>query len=147
MATELEPRWEYRTAPAGPIDVAVVNDEMGARTLQKIMLTRFYDRVTAHTMRDAQQFLTFSQRHSIDLVLLDDMLPGMSGDELLVRLRGDFQWNHVPIIMVTCRHHNLQLARFYAAGADSVLSFPVSLEQFAARLDPYMNRTARITRR
>ena len=79
-----------------------------------------------------------SNGHGFDAVVLDVMLPGMSGYELArsLRARGEY----VPILMLTARNRSQDVMRGFAAGADDYLPKPFELGILIARLNGLLRR-------
>jgi len=73
-----------------------------------------------------------------DAMVLDSMLPGISGDELCARLRAAGNW--VPILMLTARAGAEQEARALDAGADDFLAKPFSFVVLMARIRALLRR-------
>ncbi|MBU3729914.1 MAG: phosphate regulon transcriptional regulatory protein PhoB [Beijerinckiaceae bacterium] len=77
-----------------------------------------------------------------DLVLLDWMMPGLSGIELCRRLRGRAETKHLPIIMLTARGEESERVRGLATGADDYVVKPFSVPELLARVRALMRRAA-----
>jgi DNA-binding response OmpR family regulator len=77
----------------------------------------------------------------IDLVLLDVMLPGISGFDVLERLRADE--NPVPVLLLTARGTESDIVRGLDMGADDYLTKPFSLPVLLARVRTLLRRAAR----
>jgi DNA-binding response OmpR family regulator len=75
-----------------------------------------------------------------DAVVLDIMLPGISGFDVANRLRSEH--NFVPILMLTARGHPEDVLKGFEAGADDYLPKPFDLAIFLARLKGLLRRTA-----
>lgn len=69
-----------------------------------------------------------------DVVLLDVMLPGMDGLELLRRLRALPQWQAVPVMMLSARGDEATVQKALGLGADDYLGKPFDPAEFSARL-------------
>ncbi|MGG6240524.1 two-component system response regulator [Nodosilinea sp. AN01ver1] len=69
-----------------------------------------------------------------DVILLDVMMPGMSGLEVCQRIKAMPQWQAVPIIMVTSLTSKADLARCFTAGADDFIGKPVTRLELTARV-------------
>ncbi len=80
------------------------------------------------------------QRH--DLVLLDCMLPGLDGFEVLREVR---QRSRIPIIMLTARADASDRVAGLEAGADDYLSKPFGREELLARIRAVLRRSGRVT--
>ncbi len=65
-----------------------------------------------------------------DLVLLDLNLPKISGWEVLMEIKSDFQLNRIPVMIVTGTHNDKDARRAYLLNADSYLVKPLNLIQF-----------------
>jgi two-component system phosphate regulon response regulator PhoB len=75
-----------------------------------------------------------------DLVVLDWMLPGVSGIELCRRLRARDETRHLPIIMLTARGEEAERIRGLATGADDYVVKPFSVPELMARIKALLRR-------
>src|SRR5664279_862818 len=75
-----------------------------------------------------------------DLVVLDWMLPGLSGIELCRRLRARPETRQLPIIMLTARGEESEKVRGLATGADDYIVKPFSLPELIARIGALLRR-------
>jgi two-component system phosphate regulon response regulator PhoB len=75
-----------------------------------------------------------------DLIILDWMLPGLSGIELCRRLRAQTETRHLPIIMLTARSEESERVRGLATGADDYIVKPFSLPELLARVGALLRR-------
>ena len=77
-----------------------------------------------------------------DLVILDWMLPGLSGIELCRRLRARPETKQLPIIMLTARGEESERVRGLATGADDYIVKPFSVPELIARINALLRRAA-----
>jgi two-component system, OmpR family, phosphate regulon response regulator PhoB len=77
-----------------------------------------------------------------DLVILDWMLPGLSGIELCRRLRSRPESRQVPIIMLTARGEEAERVRGFATGADDYVVKPFSVPELLARVSALLRRAS-----
>lgn len=75
-----------------------------------------------------------------DLLLLDVMMPGMSGFELARRLNGDEHTASIPIIFLTAKDDEEDVLHGFGLGADDYVSKPFSLRELLARVKAVLNR-------
>jgi len=80
----------------------------------------------------------------IDLVLLDMMMPGVSGIDVLTELRGGHPTVDLPVIMVTGRSEPSAAVEALAAGADDWIAKPFAFEVLLARIERTLARAARL---
>ncbi len=80
------------------------------------------------------------KEHSPDLVILDWMLPGLSGIELCRRLRARPETKQLPIIMLTARGEESERVRGLATGADDYIVKPFSVPELSARVRALLRR-------
>jgi two-component system phosphate regulon response regulator PhoB len=80
------------------------------------------------------------KEHIPDLVILDWMLPGLSGIELCRRLRAQPQTKQLPIIMLTARGEESERVRGLATGADDYVVKPFSVPELNARVRALLRR-------
>ena len=117
--------------------VLVVEDEESFSDALSYMLRREgYEVEIASTGPDA---LSAFDRNGADLVLLDLMLPGLSGTEVCRELRSR---SHVPIIMVTARDAEVDKVVGLELGADDYVTKPFSSRELVARIRAVMRRGA-----
>src|SRR6266567_3965457 len=76
-----------------------------------------------------------------DLVILDWMLPGISGIELCRRLRAQPDTRQLPIIMLTARGEETERVRGLATGADDYIVKPFSVPELLARIGALLRRS------
>lgn len=70
----------------------------------------------------------------IGLVLLDLMMPGLTGLEVLARMRADARWKTLPCVILTAAGHDQQRAEALALGADDFMTKPFSPKRLYARV-------------
>ena len=87
---------------------------------------------------DGTAALQIARSEKPDLVLLDVMLPGISGVEVCRLLRAD---SRVPIILLTARDAEGDKIQGFEAGADDYVTKPFSLRELAARVNAVLRRT------
>jgi len=85
--------------------------------------------------QDGEQAVTLAASELPDLILLDAMMPGLSGFEVLRRLKGDPALRAVPVIMVTAKGHERDVLSGLRGGAVDYVVKPFSLKELAARVD------------
>src|SRR6478672_6900532 len=74
-------------------------------------------------------------RLPIDLVLAELNMPRISGSELARAIRGEVQWNDIPVMLITGKSQPKGAVRAYEAGADDVILKPFHFEVLFARID------------
>jgi DNA-binding response OmpR family regulator len=87
---------------------------------------------------DGQEGLFLAESDTYDLLLLDLMLPGMDGMELLKRIRK--QGQHTPVLVVTARDDKESVVALLNAGADDYLTKPFDLGELLARAKALIRR-------
>ena len=92
---------------------------------------------------DAEQARASLAAGRPDLVLLDWMLPGMSGAEYARRLRGAPDTREIPIVMLTARGEEADKIRGLDAGADDYITKPFSTRELLARIRAVLRRARR----
>ncbi len=119
--------------------VLIVEDEPAIRDMVAFALTRAgIESIHASDTRGAQEAIA---ERIPDLVLLDWMLPGMSGLEFARRLRRDELTRDVPIIMLTARGEEDDRVSGLDAGIDDYVVKPFSTRELVARVKAVMRRS------
>ena len=84
---------------------------------------------------DGRDTLEKVDRFNPDLILLDIMMPGLSGFEVCKKLKDDPDTNHIMILMVTALNELGDIERAVAAGCDDFLSKPVNKLELLKRVE------------
>ena len=123
---------------SGKPAVLLVEDEAALCTLLRYNLEREGYRV--FEARNGDEALTVAEEVSPDLIVLDWMLPEISGIEVCRRLRARGESRNVPIIMLTARGEETDRIRGLDTGADDYIVKPFSMPEFLARSRAIMRR-------
>lgn len=84
--------------------ILMIEDDREMVTLGRLILEREgYQVFSAYSGQEGLEIL--AQNPDVDLVLLDVMLPGMYGWEILEHIKSDEKTKHIPVIMLTARHY------------------------------------------
>ena len=107
--------------------VLVVEDnEDNVRIMSMILLERGFEVMIA---RDGEGALEAVRKHRPDLVLLDVMMPGMDGMQVLDHVKADARSATIPVIMVTAKAQDQDLLAGYKYGADYYITKPFTSRQ------------------
>ncbi len=118
--------------------VLLVEDEAALVTLLRYNLEREGFRLV--DARDGEEALVLAKEERPDLVLLDWMLPLMSGLEVCRQLRRAPETRDVPIIMLTARGEEADKVRGLDSGADDYITKPFSPAELVARMRAVLRR-------
>ncbi len=118
--------------------VLVVEDERDISALIAFHLTREGFRV--QTVESGPEALQAAYADRPDLVLLDVMLPGLSGYEVLAELRRRPDLGDVPVVMLTARREEQDRIRGLELGADDYLTKPFSPRELVLRVAAVLRR-------
>jgi two-component system, OmpR family, phosphate regulon response regulator PhoB len=120
--------------------ILVVEDDAAiAEVLRYNLAADRHDVTVSDTAEDAVLLL---EEHSFDLMILDWMLPGMSGIELCRRLRLKRETKALPVLMLTARSEESDSVRGLSTGADDYVVKPFSVAELMARVKALLRRSA-----
>ena len=119
--------------------VMIVEDEASLVTMLRYNLEKEGYAVTE--ANDGEEAITVANETTPDAVILDWMLPRMSGIEVCRQLRRKAETRHVPIIMLTARSEETDKVRGLNVGADDYLTKPFSMPELVARVRALLRRT------
>ena len=115
--------------------ILIVEDEESlADPLAFLLRKEEFEPIVAH---DGKTALEEFERHDVDIVLLDLMLPGMSGTDVCKQLRAT---SSVPVIMVTARDSEIDKVVGLELGADDYVTKPYSSRELIARIRAVLRR-------
>ena len=118
--------------------VLVIEDEAALVELLRYNLRRRDFEVISAS--DGEEALTIVEERSVDMMLLDWMLPGMSGIEVCRQLRRKTETRKLPIIMITARGERTDRVRGLDTGADDYVTKPFAPEELVARIRAVLRR-------
>jgi CheY-like chemotaxis protein len=108
------------------IVLVVDDDEDNIRILSTILLARGFE---VRLARDGHGALESIRQQRPDLIVLDVMMPGIDGIQVLAALRADVQTRGVPVILVTAKTGDQDLLEGYRYGADYYVTKPFTSRQ------------------
>lgn len=126
------------TSTPNEITVLVVDDEEDVvEIIGHFLREEGYNVLTAHDADEAMARVT----QDVDCIILDVMLPGMSGFDIARKLRGRVETEKVPIIFLTARTEEMDQLEGLTAGGDTYLKKPVSPQVVLANIRAVLRRT------
>ena len=120
--------------------VLIIEDEAAIREMLGYALVR--DGFQFEEAADVEQARPLIARQKPDLILMDWMLPGMSGMDYARRVRNDPATRDIPIIMLTARSDEVDKVRGLDTGADDYITKPFSTRELLARVRAILRRAA-----
>ena len=129
---------------AGKFVILVVEDDPKLLSSLTEFLTRKNYLVRGASNGQQALDLYFSYNHEIDLILLDVMLPGMDGMQILRTIR---EYSNVPIIITTARESEEDQLEGLGNGADNYITKPFRLRVLEAHMEALLKRTTTATKK
>lgn len=127
-----------QTQPVSPGRILLVDDVLDNRiVLGRRLQRRGYEIVEADCGEAALELLA---RETFDLVLLDVMMPGISGLDVVVEIRKTTSSQQLPVIMVTAKSLSDDVVEALQCGADDYITKPVDFDIAHARIAVQINR-------
>ncbi len=124
----------------GKRKLLIVEDDQAIADLERDFLEAHGYDVTVRA--DGRQALEEALDQAYDLIILDVMLPGMDGFELLRKIR---ETKMIPVLMVSARKEDIDKIRGLGLGADDYVTKPFSPTELVARVKAHLERYARLT--
>lgn len=124
--------------------ILIVEDEADLAEMLRFNLER--EGYRARCVHDGRAATAEARRHPPDLILLDRMLPGISGDEVIAQLKRDPATSGIPVIMLTAKAEEADELVGFALGADDYVTKPFSMKLVVARVRAMLRRSDVLTR-
>ncbi|GGB69052.1 response regulator transcription factor [Fictibacillus barbaricus] len=122
-----------------PIKILVIEDDDDINELLcKIVLNSGYIPQPCFSGTEAKLYL---EKEEWDLILLDLMLPGLTGEELLREVN---EKSNSPVIIISALEEQQKKIEILRAGADDYITKPFDLEEVSARIDSHLRRYKRL---
>ena len=120
--------------------ILVVDDERELVELIALNLQRNgYEVVTAH---DGATGLDIARKQKPDLIILDIMMPGISGHDVTVALKGSADTTAIPILMLTAKTEETDIIVGLSMGADDYVTKPFSMKVLMSRVSAVLRSRA-----
>lgn len=115
-----------------PASILIVEDEAPvARMLSSTLASEGYAPTIVYTGEDA---IAFALREQPQLILLDLMLPGMDGFDVMTAIRANARTTHIPVMVLTARHDASVKMRAFASQVDDYMTKPFDGNELLARI-------------
>lgn len=115
--------------------ILIVDDEEGFRHILQVVLQRAgFSTITANNSHEAQQVVNSQPVH---LIILDDMMPGLSGSDWCMAMKADERTRHIPILMHSAHARLHQPGFVERIGADGVLLKPCRPGDIVTRVQTF----------
>jgi two-component system phosphate regulon response regulator PhoB len=121
--------------------ILIVEDDTNIAKLLQVRLENVG--YTTIWVADGVQALTTTRDRMPDLILLDVMLPGMEGFQVVKRLKADPRTKHIPVIMLTARSEGQAVLTGLDSGADAYLVKPLHFPDLIQRIQVFLERNSR----
>jgi two-component system, OmpR family, alkaline phosphatase synthesis response regulator PhoP len=128
------PKLSVSPAGSGPLTgrILIADDNLQNRELLEAYLADDGHEILMAS--DGRQTLEVAHEREPDLILLDIMMPKMSGYEVCEKLKSDAKTKNIPVLMVTALREMADIEKAVAAGADDFLSKPVHRLELKTRV-------------
>ncbi len=120
--------------------ILIVDDVMSNVLLLKVLLTN--EKFNTVTANNGQQALEQVKKENPDLILLDVMMPDMSGFEVAQRLKADDATNEIPIIFLTALNSTADIVKGFKVGGNDFISKPFNKDELIIRVSHQISLVA-----
>jgi CheY-like chemotaxis protein len=121
--------------------ILVVDDDETMRAIVSSALALLPNEPQIREASNGREALAAVAAEIPDLVMLDVMMPGMTGFEVCQRLRSDMRTAFVPILMLTSNTDEASRSQGFTVGTDDYMTKPVSIPELHARVNRLLRRT------
>lgn len=121
--------------------IYIVDDEANIRGLARLALEEQGMEVEGFTT--GQELLNALEKNIPDCILLDWMMPGIDGIQVLHRIRNNEKYQNIPVIMLTAKAEEMDTVMALELGADDYISKPFGIKELPARIRAVLRRQNR----
>lgn len=127
-----------KEVPRGRYHVLIVDDDPVNRQVMSNYLNKD-DFIISEAANGSEAIELLEKEDRIDIVLLDIMMPGMSGYEVCQQIRKHYLPNELPVLMLTAKNQVTDLVEALKIDANDYLVKPISKKELLARLGTHLN--------
>ena len=124
------------------IPILIVEDEKSIRNILEYCLR--LDGFEVHIAEDGPTGLALTRKHKFKVILLDWMMPEMSGLEVLSELKHNSKTEHIPVFMLTAKGAIGDIDRAYDIGADGYLTKPFDVKQLGSTINRKLEECVKV---
>lgn len=117
-------------------DILIVEDN---KSLCNFLQLQLEDSFNVHVAYDGEEGLKKVHLYHPDIVVTDQMMPTVSGLELLRQIRDDFQISHIPVIILTAKNDEETRIKSVQQGANAYITKPFNKKYLIARINQLLN--------
>ena len=121
-----------------PAKVLIIDDEESNRRLLEILVQA--EGYTALVAADGESGIALTITEQPDVILLDLMMPGLDGFEVVRRLKNNPQTASLPVVVVTALYDAVARQRIASCGADGILVKPIDRAELSKRLSGLLRK-------
>lgn len=121
-------------------EIFIVEDDVSIQELYRLALENEF---TCSCFENGQDFFKALKNKLPDLIILDIMLPGESGYELLSKLKSSLSTSSIPVIMVSAKGEEIDKVKGLNSGADDYISKPFGILELTARIKANLRKSTR----
>jgi two-component system sensor histidine kinase ChiS len=137
QVSEITETAESLTLPNKKFNILIVDDEpINLQVLSNLLLLENYS--ITPTFDGIQAIELIEKGLRPDLILLDVMMPKMTGYEVCQKIREKFPANELPIVLLTAKNQPLDLLEGFKSGANDYLTKPISKNELFARIKTHI---------
>lgn len=116
--------------------ILIVEDNDDMRAYLAHTLSETYK---LHKVASAEEALAFMQKHPVDMVLADVMMPGMHGDELCARIKSNIETSHIQVILLTAVAERDFMVHSMEHGADAYITKPFDVQALKLNIRNFLD--------
>jgi DNA-binding response OmpR family regulator len=120
------------TSKPDPVALVVEDDQVVSRLVSHLLSRRGF--TVRHVPDGLSALALLEGGEKPAVVVMDVMLPYVSGFELVTRIRSSAVWATVPVIMLTSKSHESDILRAFDSGVNDYIVKPFRPEEFVARV-------------
>ncbi|WP_441000889.1 response regulator [Fodinibius sp. SL11] len=129
-----------KSATAKKEILIVDDDELSRKLLNRLVSKEFDFEVVSKS--NGIEALEYAQKHVPQLIILDLMLPGMNGFEILKEIRKDQRFEQTKVVLVSAKSRSEDIERGFDLTADEYITKPFQPKEFAARIRKLLTKAA-----